>query len=129
MCRLTTTTSTSKPAWTTWPARASKYRHQLPLLHLIISLRSTSNVKTQHAPSDPPEIPVWFFLFWVCVIGWVEASKHRLYKPIYSSLLRLSKKPGDAKAKKSKQVSQKYTAARLHEKGVLIEIEDLQTNQ
>lgn len=45
------------------------------------------------------------------------------------SLLRLSKKPGDTKAKKSKQVSQKYTAARLHEKGVLIEIEDLQTNQ
>uniref|UniRef100_A0A673Z3Q7 IQ motif containing GTPase activating protein 1 n=1 Tax=Salmo trutta TaxID=8032 RepID=A0A673Z3Q7_SALTR len=42
---------------------------------------------------------------------------------------RLSKKPGDTKAKKSKQVSQKYTAARLHEKGVLIEIEDLQTNQ
>uniref|UniRef100_A0A6Q2WRP0 IQ motif containing GTPase activating protein 1 n=1 Tax=Esox lucius TaxID=8010 RepID=A0A6Q2WRP0_ESOLU len=35
----------------------------------------------------------------------------------------------DAKAKKSKQVSQKYTAARLHEKGVLIAIEDLQTNQ
>uniref|UniRef100_A0AAY4DW60 IQ motif containing GTPase activating protein 1 n=1 Tax=Denticeps clupeoides TaxID=299321 RepID=A0AAY4DW60_9TELE len=32
-------------------------------------------------------------------------------------------------AKKSKQVSQKYTAARLHEKGVLIEIDDLQTNQ
>uniref|UniRef100_A0A8C2E680 IQ motif containing GTPase activating protein 1 n=1 Tax=Cyprinus carpio TaxID=7962 RepID=A0A8C2E680_CYPCA len=30
------------------------------------------------------------------------------------------------KAKKSKQVSQKYTAARLHEKGVLIDIEDLQ---
>uniref|UniRef100_A0AAY4DV05 IQ motif containing GTPase activating protein 1 n=1 Tax=Denticeps clupeoides TaxID=299321 RepID=A0AAY4DV05_9TELE len=30
---------------------------------------------------------------------------------------------------KSKQVSQKYTAARLHEKGVLIEIDDLQTNQ
>ncbi|XP_056135210.1 ras GTPase-activating-like protein IQGAP1 isoform X2 [Lampris incognitus] len=42
---------------------------------------------------------------------------------------KLSKKPGDNKAKKSKQVSQKYTAARLHEKGVLIEIEDLQTNQ
>uniref|UniRef100_A0A8B9J779 IQ motif containing GTPase activating protein 1 n=1 Tax=Astyanax mexicanus TaxID=7994 RepID=A0A8B9J779_ASTMX len=35
----------------------------------------------------------------------------------------------DNKAKKSKQASQKYTAARLHEKGVLIEIEDLQTNQ
>lgn len=44
-------------------------------------------------------------------------------------LLRLSKKPGDNKAKKSKQVSQKYTAARLHEKGVLISIEDLQPNQ
>ena len=43
--------------------------------------------------------------------------------------LRLSKKPGDNKGKKSKQVSMKYTASRLHEKGVLIEIEDLQTNQ
>lgn len=43
--------------------------------------------------------------------------------------LRLSKKPGDQKAKKSKQVSQKYTASRLHEKGVLIAIEDLQPNQ
>lgn len=42
---------------------------------------------------------------------------------------KVSKKPGDNKAKKSKQASQKYTAARLHEKGVLIEIEDLQTNQ
>ncbi|KAM3877187.1 ras GTPase-activating-like protein IQGAP1 [Diretmus argenteus] len=42
---------------------------------------------------------------------------------------KLSKKPGDNKTKKSKQVSQKYTASRLHEKGVLIEIEDLQTNQ
>uniref|UniRef100_A0A669B4D6 IQ motif containing GTPase activating protein 1 n=1 Tax=Oreochromis niloticus TaxID=8128 RepID=A0A669B4D6_ORENI len=44
-------------------------------------------------------------------------------------LKMLSKKPGDNKAKKSKQVSQKYTAARLHEKGVLISIEDLQPNQ
>ncbi|KAF7687951.1 ras GTPase-activating-like protein IQGAP1 [Silurus meridionalis] len=42
---------------------------------------------------------------------------------------KVSKKPGENKAKKSKQASQKYTAARLHEKGVLIEIEDLQTNQ
>ncbi|MEQ2222246.1 Ras GTPase-activating-like protein iqgap1 [Ilyodon furcidens] len=42
---------------------------------------------------------------------------------------KLSKKPGDSKAKKSKQVSQKYTAARLHEKGVLISIDDLQPNQ
>uniref|UniRef100_H3CWR8 IQ motif containing GTPase activating protein 1 n=1 Tax=Tetraodon nigroviridis TaxID=99883 RepID=H3CWR8_TETNG len=42
---------------------------------------------------------------------------------------KLSKKPGDSKAKKSKQVSQKYTASRLHEKGVLIAIEDLQPNQ
>ncbi|KAJ8247480.1 hypothetical protein GJAV_G00246910 [Gymnothorax javanicus] len=46
-----------------------------------------------------------------------------------SSKGKLSKKPGDNKAKKSKQVSQKFTAARLHEKGVLIEIDDLQTNQ
>ncbi|KAG9352305.1 hypothetical protein JZ751_020718 [Albula glossodonta] len=42
---------------------------------------------------------------------------------------KVSKKPGEAKAKKSKQVSLKYTGAQLHEKGVLIEIEDLQTNQ
>ncbi|KAF3686218.1 Ras GTPase-activating-like protein IQGAP1 p195 [Channa argus] len=42
---------------------------------------------------------------------------------------KLSKKPGDNKAKKSKQVSQKYTAARLHEKGVLISVDDLQPNQ
>uniref|UniRef100_A0A3Q3ASE7 IQ motif containing GTPase activating protein 1 n=2 Tax=Kryptolebias marmoratus TaxID=37003 RepID=A0A3Q3ASE7_KRYMA len=42
---------------------------------------------------------------------------------------KLSKKPGDSKAKKSKQVSQKYTASRLHEKGVLICIDDLQPNQ
>ncbi|XP_041074214.1 ras GTPase-activating-like protein IQGAP1 [Polyodon spathula] len=40
---------------------------------------------------------------------------------------KVSKKPGQVK--KSKQVSQKYTAARLHEKGVLMEIEDLQTSQ
>ncbi|XP_073715345.1 ras GTPase-activating-like protein IQGAP1 [Misgurnus anguillicaudatus] len=42
---------------------------------------------------------------------------------------KVSKKPGDNKAKKSKQVSQKYTAAQLHGKGVLIDIEDLQKNQ
>ncbi|XP_061331807.1 ras GTPase-activating-like protein IQGAP2 isoform X4 [Pezoporus flaviventris] len=32
-------------------------------------------------------------------------------------------------SKKVKQTSLKYTAARLHEKGVILEIEDLQTNQ
>uniref|UniRef100_A0A3Q3X7W2 Uncharacterized protein n=1 Tax=Mola mola TaxID=94237 RepID=A0A3Q3X7W2_MOLML len=42
---------------------------------------------------------------------------------------KLSKKPGDSKAKKSKQISQKYTASRLHEKGVLLSIDDLQPNQ
>ncbi|XP_038639978.1 ras GTPase-activating-like protein IQGAP1 [Scyliorhinus canicula] len=41
---------------------------------------------------------------------------------------KVSKKP-DVKGKKSKQVSQRYTAARLHEKGVLLEIEDLSSNQ
>uniref|UniRef100_A0A8C4HVW7 IQ motif containing GTPase activating protein 1 n=1 Tax=Dicentrarchus labrax TaxID=13489 RepID=A0A8C4HVW7_DICLA len=39
---------------------------------------------------------------------------------------KFSQKPGNNKTKKSKQVSQKYTASRLHEKGVLIAIEDLQ---
>lgn len=48
---------------------------------------------------------------------------------VFVSPCRLSKKPGDNKAKKSKQVSQKYTASRLHEKGVLISIDDLQPNQ
>uniref|UniRef100_A0A8C6JH14 Uncharacterized protein n=1 Tax=Melopsittacus undulatus TaxID=13146 RepID=A0A8C6JH14_MELUD len=33
------------------------------------------------------------------------------------------------KGKNSKKISLKYTAARLHEKGVLLEIEDLQSNQ
>lgn len=59
-----------------------------------------------------------------CVQGWPTSLLTQL-----SCSHRLSKKPGDSKAKKSKQVSQKYTAARLHEKGVLIEIDDLQTNQ
>ncbi|TNN47492.1 Ras GTPase-activating-like protein IQGAP1 [Liparis tanakae] len=36
---------------------------------------------------------------------------------------KLSKKPGDNKAKKSKQVSQKYTASRLHEKGDLLQLQ------
>ncbi|XP_069481247.1 ras GTPase-activating-like protein IQGAP1 isoform X2 [Ambystoma mexicanum] len=42
---------------------------------------------------------------------------------------KVSKKPGEMKGKKSKKISLKYTAARLHEKGVLLEIEDLQVNQ
>lgn len=45
------------------------------------------------------------------------------------SLHRVSKKPREMKGKKSKKISLKYTAARLHEKGVLLEIEDLQANQ
>ncbi|CAJ0930277.1 unnamed protein product [Ranitomeya imitator] len=40
---------------------------------------------------------------------------------------KVSKKPGHVK--KSKKISLKYSAARLHEKGVLLEIEDLQVNQ
>ncbi|XP_062848476.1 ras GTPase-activating-like protein IQGAP3 isoform X2 [Trichomycterus rosablanca] len=39
------------------------------------------------------------------------------------------KKTGDAKGKKSKQSALTYTAARLHEKGVLLEIEDLPITQ
>nr|XP_023408608.1 ras GTPase-activating-like protein IQGAP1 [Loxodonta africana] len=42
---------------------------------------------------------------------------------------KVSKKPREMKGKKSKKISLKYTAARLHEKGVLLEIEDLQENQ
>uniref|UniRef100_A0A3P8VPK8 IQ motif containing GTPase activating protein 1 n=1 Tax=Cynoglossus semilaevis TaxID=244447 RepID=A0A3P8VPK8_CYNSE len=62
----------------------------------------------------------------------VQIDSYNLYiKSCMDSLTskgKLSKKQGD-KAKKSKQVSQKYTASRLHEKGVLISIEDLQPNQ
>ncbi|NWW10670.1 IQGA1 protein, partial [Oreocharis arfaki] len=42
---------------------------------------------------------------------------------------KVSKKPREMKGKNSKKISLKYTAARLHEKGVLLEIEDLQDNQ
>ncbi|XP_013918390.1 PREDICTED: ras GTPase-activating-like protein IQGAP1 [Thamnophis sirtalis] len=42
---------------------------------------------------------------------------------------KVSKKPREMKGKKSKKIFLKYTAARLHEKGVLLEIEDLQASQ
>ncbi|NXY56452.1 IQGA1 protein, partial [Callaeas wilsoni] len=42
---------------------------------------------------------------------------------------KVSKKPREMKGRNSKKISLKYTAARLHEKGVLLEIEDLQSNQ
>ncbi|XP_066052476.1 ras GTPase-activating-like protein IQGAP1 isoform X2 [Chamaea fasciata] len=42
---------------------------------------------------------------------------------------KVSKKPREMKGKNSKKISLKYTASRLHEKGVLLEIEDLQGNQ
>uniref|UniRef100_A0A8C5AZ72 IQ motif containing GTPase activating protein 1 n=1 Tax=Gadus morhua TaxID=8049 RepID=A0A8C5AZ72_GADMO len=45
------------------------------------------------------------------------------------NLATKGKKSGENKGKKSKQTSMKYNAQRLHEKGVLIEIDDLQTNQ
>uniref|UniRef100_A0A8C9SYT2 IQ motif containing GTPase activating protein 2 n=1 Tax=Scleropages formosus TaxID=113540 RepID=A0A8C9SYT2_SCLFO len=43
--------------------------------------------------------------------------------------IKLDKKGEDRSSRKSKQQSLKYTAARLHEKGVILEIEGLQTNQ
>ena len=52
-----------------------------------------------------------------------------LQKVAQCGLYRVSKKPREMKGKKSKKISLKYTAARLHEKGVLLEIEDLQVNQ
>ena len=39
------------------------------------------------------------------------------------------KKAPEGKGKKSKQATLTYTAARLHEKGVLLEIEDLPVTQ
>ncbi|XP_076127115.1 ras GTPase-activating-like protein IQGAP2 [Alosa pseudoharengus] len=43
--------------------------------------------------------------------------------------IKLDRKGDDKGSRKSKQQSLKYTAARLHEKGVILEIEGLQTNQ
>ncbi|KAL0979273.1 hypothetical protein UPYG_G00183070 [Umbra pygmaea] len=43
--------------------------------------------------------------------------------------IKLDKKVESKGSKKGKQQSLKYTAARLHEKGVILEIEGLQTNQ
>jgi Ras GTPase-activating-like protein IQGAP1 len=51
------------------------------------------------------------------------------YDNVFLPQLCLSRKSGENKGKKSKQTSMKYNAQRLHEKGVLIEIDDLQTNQ
>uniref|UniRef100_A0A7M4E8P7 IQ motif containing GTPase activating protein 1 n=1 Tax=Crocodylus porosus TaxID=8502 RepID=A0A7M4E8P7_CROPO len=49
----------------------------------------------------------------------------------YKSYIKtcLDNLPREMKGKNSKKISLKYTAARLHEKGVLLEIEDLQANQ
>lgn len=43
--------------------------------------------------------------------------------------IKLDKKEEEKGSKKSKVQSLKYTAAKLHEKGVILEIEGLQTNQ
>uniref|UniRef100_A0A671W7Q4 IQ motif containing GTPase activating protein 1 n=1 Tax=Sparus aurata TaxID=8175 RepID=A0A671W7Q4_SPAAU len=58
-------------------------------------------------------------------------SYNQYIKTCMDNLTNSSKrsKKKKKKTKKSKQVSQKYTASRLHEKGVLIAIEDLQPNQ
>uniref|UniRef100_A0A4W4EN79 IQ motif containing GTPase activating protein 2 n=1 Tax=Electrophorus electricus TaxID=8005 RepID=A0A4W4EN79_ELEEL len=48
---------------------------------------------------------------------------------IKTCLDNLNRKGEEKESKKSKQQSVKYTAARLHEKGVILEIEGLQTNQ
>ncbi|KAM9446448.1 ras GTPase-activating-like protein IQGAP2 [Clarias gariepinus] len=43
--------------------------------------------------------------------------------------IKMDKKDEEKGSKKSKQQSLKYTGARLHEKGVILEVEGLQTNQ
>ena len=43
--------------------------------------------------------------------------------------IKLDRKVEDKGSRRSKQQSLKYTAAKLHEKGVILEIEGLQTNQ
>lgn len=57
-----------------------------------------------------------------CLVVWFLGDFFNLF-------FRVSKKPREMKGKNSKKISLKYTAARLHEKGVLLEIEDLQSNQ
>ncbi|OWK09173.1 hypothetical protein Celaphus_00015232 [Cervus elaphus hippelaphus] len=51
------------------------------------------------------------------------------YAALNSKATFYGEQPREMKGKKSKKISLKYTAARLHEKGVLLEIEDLQVNQ
>lgn len=41
----------------------------------------------------------------------------------------MDRKDEEKGSKKSKRQSLKYTGARLHEKGVILEVEGLQTNQ
>lgn len=71
-------------------------------------------------------------LFW----PWIASHWHRGWHLCLPAqwgpslfFLRVSKKPREMKGKKSKKIFLKYTAARLHEKGVLLEIEDLQASQ
>lgn len=64
----------------------------------------------------------YFFLFFICVTVSVCSRNSR-------RSIKLDGKGENKGSKKWKPQSLKYTAARLHEKGVILEIEGLQTNQ
>lgn len=62
----------------------------------------------------------------VCMCGEEHCADCSLFWPISQ---KNGKKAADSKGKKCKQLTLTYTAARLHEKGVLLEIEDLPVTQ
>ena len=62
--------------------------------------------------------------FHACVLSGACLCVHRNTRSI-----KLERKVEEKGSKKWKHQSLKYTAARLHEKGVILEIEGLQTNQ
>lgn len=73
---------------------------------------------------------IWMPVAATCCALAAPQALPQLALPVLSLLsFRVSKKPREMKGKKSKKIFLKYTAARLHEKGVLLEIEDLQVSQ
>lgn len=69
----------------------------------------------------------WCIKTQVCITWCVYAESSVFF--LLASSQTNGKKAADSKGKKSKQLTLTYTAARLHEKGVLLEIEDLPVTQ
>ncbi|XP_033022497.1 ras GTPase-activating-like protein IQGAP1 isoform X1 [Lacerta agilis] len=82
----------------------------------LVKLQQTHNALTSKATFYEEQVDYYKSYIKTCLDNLASKGK-------------VSKKPREMKGKKSKKISLKYTAARLHEKGVLLEIEDLQASQ